>query len=163
MLSIKDLDVQGKKIFLRVDFNVPLDKERNIRDDMRIKAALPTLNHLLEHGAKVVVASHLGRPKGEFKPEFSTRTVAERLAGLIPQEVLHATDVVGDEVEMMKTQLKESQVLLLENLRFYPGEKGNDPEFAQQLAKGIDYYVNDAFCACHRAHASIVGIPPHVQ
>jgi phosphoglycerate kinase len=163
MLSVKDLDVQGKKIFLRVDFNVPLDEERNIRDDTRIKASLPTLNHLLEHGAKVVVASHLGRPKGEFKPEFSTRPVAERLAGLIPQEVIHATDVVGNEVETMKARLKEGQVLLLENLRFYPGEKGNDPKFAQQLAQDIDYYVNDAFGACHRAHASIVGIPAYVQ
>ena len=163
MLYVKDLDVQGKKIFLRVDFNVPLDEEQNIRDDTRIKAALPTLNHLLEHGAKVVVASHLGRPKGEFKPEFSTRPVAERLAELIPQEVLHAHDVVGHEVETMKSQLKEGQVLLLENLRFYPGEKGNDSAFAQQLAQDIDYFVNDAFGACHRAHASIVGIPQHVQ
>ncbi len=163
MLYVKDLDVQGKKIFLRVDFNVPLDKERNIRDDTRIKAALPTLNHLLEHGAKVVLASHLGRPKGEFKPKFSTQPVAERLAELIHQEVLHVPDVVGHEVETMKSQLKESQVLLLENLRFYPGEKGNDPAFAQQLAQDIDYFVNDAFGACHRAHASIVGIPQHVQ
>ena len=163
MLYVKDLDVQGKKIFLRVDFNVPLDKEQDIRDDTRIKAALPTLNHLLEHGAKVVVASHLGRPKGEFKPEFSTRPVAERLAELIPQEVLHTPDVVGHEVETMKSQLKEGQVLLLENLRFYPGEEGNDPAFAQQLAQDIDYFVNDAFGACHRAHASIVGIPQHVQ
>jgi len=163
MLSVKNLDVQGKKIFLRVDFNVPLDEKRNIRDDTRIRAALPTLTHLLEHGAKVVVASHLGRPKGEFKPEFKTQPIAKRLAGLIPQEVLHAPDVIGDEVETIKARLKEGQVLLLENLRFYPGEKGNDPEFALQLAKDIDYYVNDAFGACHRAHASIVGIPPLVQ
>jgi len=163
MLSVSDLDVQGKKIFLRVDFNVPLDEKQNIRDDTRIKAALPTLNHLLEHRAKVVVASHLGRPKGEFNPGFSTKPVAERLAGFIPQEVLHAPDVIGHEVETIKTQLKEGQVLLLENLRFYPGEKGNDPAFAQQLAQDIDFYVNDAFGACHRAHASIVGIPLHVQ
>jgi phosphoglycerate kinase len=163
MLSVKDLDVQGKKIFLRVDFNVPLDEEQNIRDDTRIKAALPTLNHLLENGAKVVLASHLGRPKGEFKPEFSTKPAAQRLAELIPQEVHHAPDVVGDEVETLKAKLKVGQVLMLENLRFYPGEKGNDPFFAQQLAQGIDYYVNDAFGACHRAHASIVGIPLHVK
>lgn len=163
MLSVKDLDVQGKTIFLRVDFNVPLDKEQNIRDDTRIKAALPTLNHLLEHGAKVVAASHLGRPKGEFKPEFSTKPVARRLAELIPQEVMHAPHVVGDEIETMKTQLKAGRVLLLENLRFYPGEKENDPDFAKLLALGIDYYVNDAFGACHRAHASIVGIPQHVE
>jgi phosphoglycerate kinase len=163
MLSVKDLDFQGKKVFLRVDFNVPLDEKQNIRDDMRIKAALPTLNHLLANRAKVVVASHLGRPKGEFKPQFSTKPVAERLAQLIPQDVLYAPDVVGDEVETMKAQLKESQVLLLENLRFYPGEKGNSSEFARQLAQNIDYYINDAFGACHRAHASIVGIPDHVH
>ena len=142
---------------------MPLDKELNIRDDTRIKAALPTLNHLLEHGAKVVVASHLGRPKGEFKPEFSTKPVAQRLAELIPGEVMHAPDVVGEKVEQMKTQLKAGRVLLLENLRFYPGEKANDPDFARLLARGIDYYVNDAFGACHRAHASIVGIPQHVE
>jgi phosphoglycerate kinase len=163
MLSVKDLDVPGKKIFLRVDFNVPLDEEKNIRDDTRILAALPTLNYLLEHGAKVVVASHLGRPKGKFNPEFSTKPAAERLAELIPQKVIQAEDVVGDEVETMKAQLKEEQVLFLENLRFYPGEKENAPEFAIQLAQGIDYYVNDAFGACHRSHASIVGIPLHVQ
>lgn len=163
MLSVKDLDVGGKKIFLRVDFNVPLDEKKNIRDDTRIKAALPTLNYLLEHKAKVIVASHLGRPKGEFKPEFSTKPVARRLSELIQEEVLHAPDVLGDEVEKLKERLEEGQVLLLENLRFHPGEKGNDPDFAIQLAKGIDYYVNDAFGACHRAHASIVGIPRHVQ
>jgi phosphoglycerate kinase len=163
MLSVKDLDVQGKKIFLRVDFNVPLDEKQTIRDDTRIKAALPTLNHLLDHGARVVVASHLGRPKGQFKPELSTKPVTDRLAELIPQEVIHAEDVVGEEVEKQKERLTKAQVLMLENLRFYAGEKGNDPEFARQLAQGIDYYVNDAFGACHRAHASIVGIPPLVQ
>lgn len=163
MLSVKDLDVQGKKIFLRVDFNVPLDENQAIRDDTRIKAALPTLSHLLDHGAKVIVASHLGRPKGQFKPELSTKPVADRLSELIPQEVNNASDVIGEEVENQKENLAENQVLLLENLRFYAGEKGNDPEFARQLARGIDYYVNDAFGACHRAHASIVGIPPLVQ
>ena len=163
MLSVKDLDVQGKTIFLRVDFNVPLDGEQNIRDDTRIKAALPTLNHLLEHGARVVVASHLGRPKGEFKPEFSTKPVARRLAELIPQDVRHAPDVVGEKVEQMKANLEAGRVLLLENLRFYPGEKENDPDFARLLARGMDYYVNDAFGACHRAHASIVGIPKYVE
>ncbi len=163
MLSVKDLDVQGKKIFLRVDFNVPLDEKRSIRDDTRIKAALPTLNQLLDHGARVIVASHLGRPKGQFIPELSTKPVADRLAELIPQKVIHVSDVVGEEVKKKKDRLTEGQVLMLENLRFYAGEKGNDPEFARQLARGIDYYVNDAFGACHRAHASIVGIPPLVQ
>jgi len=163
MLSVKDLDVQGKKIFLRVDFNVPLDDDRNIRDDTRIRAALPTVNHLLDNGAMVVMASHLGRPKGEYKPELGMKPVAGRLAELIGQDVTHAPDVVGPEVEGLKNRLSEGQVLLLENLRFYPGEKGNDPEFAQKLAKNIDYYVNDAFGACHRAHASIVGIPAYVE
>jgi len=163
MLSIKDLDVQGKKIFLRVDFNVPLDDDRNIRDDTRIRAALPTVNHLLDNGAMVVMASHLGRPKGGYKPELSMKPVVKRLAELIGQDVTHAPDVIGPEVEGLKNRLSEGQVLLLENLRFYPGEKGNDPEFAQKLAKDIDYYVNDAFGACHRAHASILGIPSYVE
>lgn len=163
MLSVEDLDVQGKRIFLRVDFNVPLDEKQNIRDDTRIQAALPTANFLLEKGAKLVVASHLGRPKGKFKPEFSMKPVADRLAQLISQDVLLAPDVVGPEVGSLKSNLEEGQVLLLENLRFYPGEKGNDPAFAQQLAQDIDYYVNDAFGACHRAHASIVGIPAYVE
>ena len=132
MLSVKDLDVRGKNVFLRVDFNVPLDENGNIRDDTRIKAALPTLRHLLDSGAKVVVATHLGRPKGEFKPEFSTAPVAKRMSELIPQVVLYAHDVIGEEVEKSKTQLKEGQVLLLENLRFYPGEKDNDQSFAQR-------------------------------
>ncbi len=163
MLSIKDLDVKGKKVFLRVDFNVPLDDERKIRDDTRIKAALPTLTYLLDHGAAVITASHLGRPKGQFKPEFSLKPVAVRLSELISQQVIQAADVIGEEVEKIKAELGAGQVLLLENLRFYPGETGNDPDFARQLAQGIDYYANDAFGACHRAHASIVGIPLHVQ
>jgi phosphoglycerate kinase len=163
MLSVKDLDVKDKKVFLRVDFNIPLDEERNIRDDTRIKAALPTLNFLIEHGAMVIIASHLGRPKGQFKPEFSLKPVADRLSELIPLEVIQAPDVIGGEVEEIKRKLNKEQVLLLENLRFYPGETDNDPDFAQQMAKGIDCYVNDAFGACHRAHASIVGIPQRVR
>jgi len=163
MLSVKDLNVKGKKVFLRVDFNVPLDEERNIRDDTRIKAALPTLNYLLEQGAMVIVASHLGRPKGQYKPEFSLKPVATRLSELISSKVILAPDVIGDEVEEIKNNLKEGQVLLLENLRFYPGETENDPDFGQQLSKDIDCYVDDAFGACHRAHASIVGIPQYVK
>ena len=163
MLSVRDLDVKDKKVFLRVDFNVPLDEERSIRDDTRIKAALPTLNFLIEQGATVIIASHLGRPKGQFKPEFSLKPVADRLSELIPLEVIQAPDVIGDKVDEIKNNLNKEQVLLLENLRFYPGETDNDPDFAQQMAEGIDCYVNDAFGACHRAHASIVGIPQHVQ
>ncbi len=163
MVSVKDLDLEGKKIFLRVDFNVPLDEEGNIRDDTRIKAVLPTIKYLLERKAKLVVASHLGRPKGKFDPKLSLKPVARRLSELIGQEVILAPDAIGDEVEKIKVQLDENKVILLENLRFHEGEKANDPEYARQLAQGIDYYVNDAFGACHRAHASVVGITHYVK
>lgn len=163
MLFLKDLDLEGKTVFLRVDFNVPLDESREIRDDTRIKAALPTINHLLEHKVRLIIASHLGRPKGQYKPELSLKPVAKRLSELISREVLLAPDVIGDEVDRMKEDLNEDKVLLLENLRFHPGEKGNDPEFSQKLAIGIDCYINDAFGACHRAHASVVGIPSLVR
>jgi phosphoglycerate kinase len=162
-LGLKDLDFQGKRVFLRVDFNVPLDEESEIRDDTRIKAALPTINYLLERRAKLTIASHLGRPGGQFDPKLSLKPVAGRLSDYIPPEVLLAPDVIGDQVTKLKKELKENQVLLLENLRFHPGEKANDPSFAQQLAQDIDYYVNDAFGACHRAHASVVGITEHVE
>ena len=163
MLTPKDLDLKGKIVFLRVDFNVPLDEECKIRDDSRIKAALPTINYLIEQKARVVVASHLGRPKGEYIPEFSLKPVAERLAELIPQEVILAPDVIGDEVLKLKKELKEDQVLLLENLRFHKGETANDSSFAQLLAQEVDYYVNDAFGASHRSHASVVGIAQYVE
>jgi phosphoglycerate kinase len=163
MLSVKDLDLPGKKVFLRVDFNVPLDEEGKIRDDTRIKAALPTLNHLLEHKAKVIAASHLGRPKGKYDPKLSLKPVAERLSELIHRDVILAPDVIGDEVLKLKKDLKEGQVLFLENLRFHPEEKANDSSFAQLLAQEVDYYVNDAFGACHRAHASVVAITQHTE
>ena len=163
MLLLKDLEVEGKNIFLRVDFNVPLDENLQIRNDARIKAALMTLKYLLEKGAKVVVASHLGRPKGQFKPEFSLKPVAQRLAELIPQDVIFAPDVIGDEVDKLKQELKEGQALLLENLRFYKQETDNDAEFARNLARNIDYFVNDAFGTCHRAHASVVAIAQFVE
>lgn len=163
MLQLKDLDLPGKTVFLRVDFNVPLDEEGQIRDDTRIRAALPTLNYLLEQHAKVVAASHLGRPKGNFDPKLSMKPVAQRLSQLIADDVIFVPDVIGDGVDSQKNSLEERQVLVLENLRFYEGEKKNDLEFAKNLAKGIDYYINDAFGSCHRAHASIVGIPPHVK
>jgi phosphoglycerate kinase len=163
MLTLEDLDFKGKRVFLRVDFNVPLDEECKIRDDSRIKAALPTLNYLLEQKAKVVVASHLGRPKGEYIPEFSLKPVSERLSELIPQEVILAPDVIGEEVLKLKKELKENQILLLENLRFHKGETANDSSFAQLLAQEVDYYVNDAFGAAHRSHASVVGIAQYVR
>jgi phosphoglycerate kinase len=158
MRSVKDLSPEGKTVFLRVDFNVPL-KEGNIRDDTRIKAVLPTLAYLLDRGARVVCASHLGRPKGEYRPELSLKPVAQRLGQLIANPVTLAPAVVGPEVDRLKKDLSPSEVLLLENVRFHREEKTNDPGFARELAEGIDIYVNDAFGACHRAHASVVGIP----
>lgn len=163
MLTLKDIAFEGKTVFLRVDFNVPIDKEGKITDDTRIKAALPTLNYLLEKGSKVVAASHLGRPKGNFDPSLSLKPVSKRLAELLDKDVELAPDVIGDEVESMKKRLKIGDILLLENLRFYSEEKANEENFALTLARGIDIYVNDAFGACHRAHASIVGIPRFVN
>jgi len=163
MLALPDLDLQGKTAFLRVDFNVPLDERQNIRDDTRIKAVLPTLHHLIEHGARVVAASHLGRPKGKFLPEFSLKPVAERLSELIENPVRLAPDVLGPEVDRYKSELRDGQILLLENLRFYTAETDNDADFARKLADGIDCYINDAFGACHRAHASVVGVPALVK
>jgi phosphoglycerate kinase len=163
MLQLKDLDLEGKTVFLRVDFNVFLDEEGQIRDDTRIRAALPTLNYLLGQKTKVITASHLGRPKGQFNPKLSMKPLAQRLAELITEDVVLAPDVIGKDVDTLKEDLRVRQVLVLENLRFYEGENNNDPEFAQNLAEGIDYFVNDAFGACHRAHASIVGIPLYVK
>ncbi len=162
MNFVTDLDVKGKLVFLRVDFNVPLDDAGAIRDDNRIKASLPTLKWLLEHGARLVVASHLGRPKGKFEPKMSLAPAAKRLAELIPNKVVMAPDVVGDEVTRLKRGLGEGEVLLLENVRFYKEEEKNDDAFAARLAEGIDIFVNDAFGSSHRAHASVVGIAGHV-
>ena len=163
MLSLKDLDFKGKRVFLRVDFNISLDEEGKIRDDTRIKAALPTINYLFGQKAKVIITSHLGRPRGKYNPKLSLKPVAERLSELIHQEVILAPDVIGDEVIKLKKELKENQVLLLENLRFHKGETANDPSFAQLLAQEVDCYVNDAFGACHRSHASVVGITQYVK
>lgn len=162
MNFVTDLDVKGKLVFLRVDFNVPLDDKGQIRDDNRIRASLPTIVWLLEHGARLVIASHLGRPKGKAEPSMSLRPAADRLAELIPNKVVMAPDVVGDEVDRLKKGLGEGEVLLLENVRFYKEEEKNDPGFARQLAEGIDIFVNDAFGSSHRAHASVVGIADFV-
>jgi len=158
MNFLTDLDVKGKRVFLRVDFNVPLDENGAIRDDNRIKASLPTITWLLEHGARLVIASHMGRPKGKPDPKMSLAPAAKRLAELIPYKVVMAPDVVGDEVARLKDGLGEGEALLLENVRFYKEEEKNDPAFAAKLAEGIDIFVNDAFGSSHRAHASVVGI-----
>lgn len=163
MLFLKDLDLRGKTVFLRVDFNVPLDDKQNIRDDTRINAALPTIQFLIEHRAKLVIASHLGRPKGKFIRELSLKPVAKRLSELLSQEVTLAPAVIGEEVTQLKKGLKEGQALLLENVRFHGEETENDAEFARALAQEVDYYVNDAFGTCHRAHASVVAITQYVE
>ncbi len=163
MKRLEDIEFSGKTVFLRVDFNVPLDDKGGIRDDTRIRAALPTINYLLSQSAKLVIASHLGRPKGQFNPKFSLKPVAERLSQLIGREVKLAPGVIGSEVERLKKDLKAGQALLLENVRFHAEETANDASFAEKLARGIDVYVNDAFGACHRAHASVVAIAQCVR
>jgi len=154
-LSIRDLDLKNKTVFIRVDFNVPLEGGK-ITSDKRIKASLPTIQYALEQGAGVVLASHLGRPKGKRNPEMSLAPVAARLSELLGKQVIMAPDCVGPEVESMKPA--PGGILLLENLRFHPEEEGNDPAFAKKLASLADVYVNDAFGTAHRAHASTVGM-----
>ncbi len=160
---IDELDFDDKRLFLRVDFNVPLDEKLEITDDNRIRAALPTVRYAMENGARLVVASHLGRPKGEKRPEFSLAPVAERLGLLLDKKVLMAPDCIGPDVEKMVNSLEPGQVLMLENLRFHKEETQNDPQFASSLASLCDVYVNDAFAVSHRAHASVVGVPERVR
>jgi phosphoglycerate kinase len=164
MKFVEEIEVKGKTVFLRVDFNVPLDENLKIRDDTRIRASLPTIKYLVEKGAKLVVASHLGRPKGQFNPKMSLKPVSVRLAELLPGvKVIMAPDVIGEEVKRLKSELKEGEILLLENVRFYKQETDNDPEFARQLAEGCQVFINDAFGSCHRAHASVVGIASYLK
>lgn len=163
MKRLEDISFAGKTVFLRVDFNVPLDEQGGIRDDTRIRASLPTIQYLLEQKAGLVVASHLGRPKGKADPKLSLRPVAKRLGELIGKEITLAPAVVGAEVERLKKELREGQILLLENIRYEARETSNDAAFAGELAHGIDVYVNDAFGACHRAHASVVAIAQFVK
>ena len=155
--TIRDIDVKDKRVLVRVDFNVPV-KEGVVGDDNRIRAALPTINYLLENGAALILCSHLGRPKGEVKPEFSLRPVAEYLGKLIDKPVAFAEDCIGPKAEDAAKALKPGDVLLLENTRFHAGETKNDPEIAKQLASLADVYVNDAFGSAHRAHASTEGV-----
>ena len=156
--SIDELPLEGKRVFLRVDFNVPLDANGKVTDDNRIRAALPTLKYALSRNARVILASHLGRPKGKPEPQYSLRPVAARLSELLKKEVKLAPDCIGPEVEKMVGEMKPGDVLLLENLRFHKEEEKNDPGFAQALARLADVYVNDAFAVSHRAHASVEGI-----
>jgi phosphoglycerate kinase len=156
--TVRDFDVRGKRVLERVDFNVPLDDGGHITDDTRIRASLPTILYLLDHGASVVLMSHLGRPEGKVDPQYSLRPVAERLGELLGRPVALAPDCVGPEAERMARDLKPGEVLLLENLRFHAEEEANDAEFARQLATLGDVYVNDAFGTAHRAHASTEGV-----
>jgi phosphoglycerate kinase len=155
--TIRDINVQGKRVLVRVDFNVPL-KEGNVTDDTRIRAALPTLNNLLEHGAALILYSHLGRPKGKVVPELRMDPVATRLAELLGRPVRKLDDCVGPEVEAAARDLQSGDVILLENTRFHPEERANDPDFAKQLATLAEIFVSDAFGSAHRAHASTEGV-----
>jgi len=156
--ALRDLDVRGKRVFVRVDFNVPLDHGR-VADDVRIREALPTIRLLRDKGARIILASHLGRPKGKPVPEFSMAPVAAHLSQILGFKVKTAGDCVGPEVEKAAGALQPGEILLLENLRFHAGEEKNDPAFVEQLGRLCDVYVNDAFGASHRAHASIAGLP----
>lgn len=162
-LSIKDLDLAGKRVFIRVDFNVPI-QEGKVDDDTRVRAVVPTIQYAIDHGARVILASHLGRPKGERVVKYSLVPVAEHLSSLLGKTVVFANDCVGDQAESKVTAMQDGDILLLENLRFHQEEEKNDDAFAQQLATLCDgLYVNDAFGAAHRAHASTVGITKHVD
>jgi phosphoglycerate kinase len=157
-LTIEDFDIKGKRVFIRADFNVPLDDNLMITDDRRIRSTLPTINYAIDEGARVILSSHLGRPKGKVDPRFSLASVAKRLQRLLNKEVVFAPDCIGSQVEGLVSKMRDGDVMLLENLRYHPGEENNDEEFARSLAKLADLYVNDAFGATHRSHASTVGM-----
>lgn len=160
--TVKDIDLKGKKVFVRCDFNVPMDENRNITDNTRIVAALPTIKYLLEQNCKLILASHLGRPKGEFKPEYSLAPVAKELSKLLGKEVIMANDVVGEDATTKANNLKEGEILLLENVRFHKEETENDTEFSKKLASMAEVFVNDAFGTAHRAHSSTTGIATYL-
>ncbi len=155
--TVRDVDLKGKRVLMRADFNVPLDGS-TITDDTRIQAALPTINYILDHGASLILMSHLGRPKNGFDPKFSLKPVAERLSVLLGKPVTMAPDVVGDEVETLAKAMKPGDIMLLENTRFYPGETKNAPDLSDKMARLGDIYVDDAFGSAHRAHSSTVGV-----
>ncbi len=160
--NIKDVDLKGKKVFVRCDFNVPMDENQNITNNTRIVAALPTIQYLLEQNCKIILASHLGRPKGEFKPEFSLKPVAKELSKLLGKPVIMAEDVIGEDAMQKAQNLQEGEILLLENVRFHNEETENDPEFSKKLASMAELFVNDAFGTAHRAHSSTTGIADYL-
>jgi len=161
--SLEDIDLKGKRALVRVDYNVPLDSSGHITDDTRIRATLPTINHILDNGGSAIIMSHLGRPKGKRVPSMSLAPVSRRLSRLLKLEVQFIPDCIGDEVKKAADELQPGSVLCLENLRFYPGETQNDPDFSRQLAELADVYVDDAFATAHREHASVVGIPSYLH
>ena len=161
--TVKDVDVRSRRVLVRVDYNVPLDAQGNVSDDKRITASLPTINYLLEQGARIILCSHLGRPKGEVKKEFSLAPVAKRLKELLPNvNIYFASDCIGEEAQQKAAALKDGEILLLENLRFHKEEEKNDPEFAKKLASLAEIYVSDAFGTVHRAHASTAGVAAYL-
>lgn len=162
-LSIRDIDFQGKRVFCRVDFNVPLDSNNQITDDTRVKASMPTIRHIINNGGRLILASHLGRPKNGPEPKFSLASVAPCLSQYLGKSVKMAPDCIGPDVARMVNQMVDGDVLLLENVRFHAGETKNDPTFAKALAENADLYVNNAFGTAHRAHASTEGVTHYLQ
>ncbi len=160
--TIKDIDLKNKKVLVRCDFNVPMDENKNITDNTRIVAALPTIKYLLENNCAIILCSHLGRPKGEFKPEFSLKPVAKELSKLLNKDVIMANDVIGEDAKKKAKELKNGEIMLLENVRFHREETDNDPEFSKQLASLAEIYVNDAFGSAHRAHSSTAGVAQYL-
>ena len=160
--TVKDIDLKDKKVLVRCDFNVPMDENKKITDNTRIVAAIPTIKYLLENNCAIILCSHLGRPKGEFKPEYSLAPVAEELAKLLGKEVIMAKDVIGEDAKQKAANLKQGQIMLLENVRFHKEETDNSPEFAKELASMAQIYVNDAFGTAHRAHSSTAGVAAYL-
>ncbi len=160
--TVRDIDLKGKKVLVRCDFNVPMDENKKITDNTRIVAAIPTIKYLLENNCAIILCSHLGRPKGEFKPEYSLAPVAEELSKLLGKEVIMAKDVIGEDAKQKAANLKQGQIMLLENVRFHKEETDNSPEFAKELASMAQIYVNDAFGTAHRAHSSTAGVAAYL-
>ena len=160
--TVKDIDLKGKKVLVRCDFNVPMDEQKNITDNTRIVAALPTIKYLLENNCAIILCSHLGRPKGEFKSEFSLKPVAKELSKLLDKEIIMAKDVIGEDATSKAKNLKQGEIMLIENVRFHREETDNDAEFSKKLASMAEVYVNDAFGAAHRAHASTAGVAAYL-